>query len=175
MSSSANPNKEHFVHSLLPRNDFWFPIEQVFDKVFNDLSDFSVDTYKKSLYPKWDIYETPDEYVVEVAATGCSPEDLTVEIIPTESLLHNKDSKAFSNLLKVSGRISQEYKNVDQAKTRFVCKELRRSVFERMTYLPNYVKGEPEATMSKGILKLVWKLPKEKKPETKKIEIKSFD
>jgi HSP20 family molecular chaperone IbpA len=75
----------------------------------------------------------------------------------------------------VSGRISQEYQNVDQTKTRFVCKELRRSVFERMTYLPNYVKGDPEATMSKGILKLVWKLPKEKKPETKKIEIKSFE
>ena len=175
MSSSANPKKEYFTHSLLPRNDFWLPIEQVFDKVFNDLSDFSVDTYKKTSYPKWDIYQTLDEYVVEVAATGCNTEDLTVEIIPTDSLPYSKEAKTLANVLKISGRISQEYQNVDQTKTCYICKELRRSVFERMTYLPNYVKGEPEATMSKGILKLVWKLPKENKPQTKKIEIKSFD
>lgn len=172
MSSSANSN---FFPFFDYRMDALAPIEHVFDKVFNDLSDFSIENIRKTAYPKWDIYYTNDEYVIEVAASGCDVNDLNVEIMPTESVAST--NKKFNRILKVSGRVAQDYQKTDQSKTRYICRELKRSAFERMVYLPNDITGDPEAVMSRGVLTLRWKLPKEekKKLETKKIEIKSFD
>lgn len=152
------------------RNDFLDPFQQVFDNFFNEFfhNDLSLSSLKsKTGFPRWDIYQTNSEWVVEIAATGCDPENISVEIFPVD------DNPSFSRMLKVSGRIAEGFQNKDDCKYFF--RELKRSAFERCVYLPNEVSGDPEATMKNGILRLSWKLPEKKVEETKKIEIKRLD
>lgn len=151
------------------RNDLFDPFQQVFDNFFNDFyNEFSPSTVKaKSGFPRWDIFQTSDKWIVEVAATGCEPEDISVEILPVN------DHQNFSRMLKISGRISESFQNREDCKYFF--RELRRSAFERCVYLPNELNGDPEATMKNGILKLSWNLPENKSDPTKKIEITKLD
>lgn len=169
MTSLSNNNR--LLSSLVKpnRNELFYPFEQVFDKFFNDLySDLSPNSLKaKSGFPRWDIYQSDDEWVVEVAATGCEPDDVTVEILPTENSNYHR-------MLKISGRVAENFQLSDNVT--YSVRELRRSSFERFVYLPNDVAGDPRATMKNGILKLAWDLPLAKrKPEAKKIEIKKLD
>jgi len=157
-------------NSLKPnRNDLFDPFQQVFDNFFNEFyNDFSLSHVKsKTGFPRWDIYQTYENWVVEVAATGCEPENITVEILPV------KDHSSFSRMLKITGRIAESFQNKDDCKYFF--RELRKSAFERCVYLPNEVVGEPEATMKNGILKLSWTLPERKPDPTTRIEIKKLD
>jgi HSP20 family molecular chaperone IbpA len=151
------------------RNDLFDPFQQVFDNFFNEFyNEFSLPTVKsKTGFPRWDVYQTSDKWIVEIAATGCEPENISVEILPVT------DHQSFSKMLKVSGRISESYQNKDDCKYFF--RELRKSAFERCIYLPNELEGDPEATMKNGILKLSWNLPEKRMDPTKKIEIKKID
>ena len=159
--------------SLRPNRDNLFaPFQQAFDNLFDDLySDLSNGNGKsKSAFPKWDIYRTDDQMVIEIAATGCQPEDINVEVSTAKGQFGDKNGQ----LLKVSGRVSEEHQLGDSVA--YSARELRRSYFERSIFLPVDVRGDPVATMKSGILKLVWDLPKEKKPDPiKKIEIKKLD
>lgn len=170
MTSLSNNHNRLLSNFMKPnRNDLFYPFEQVFDKFFNDLySDLSPNSLKaKSGFPRWDIYQTEDEWVVEIAATGCEPDDVTVEILPTENSNYNR-------MLKISGRVAESFQLGDQVA--YSVRELRRSSFERFVYLPNDITGDPKATMKNGILKLAWDLPlAKKKLEAKKIEIKKLD
>lgn len=152
--------------SLKPnRNDLFYPFQQLFDNFYDDFySDLSPAGMKsKSGFPRWDIYQTSDDWVVEVAVTGCESEDVNVEIIPSDS--------SHKRILKISGRVSSLNQLNDNIS--YSVRELRRSSFERSVYLPNEIKGDPEATLKDGILRLSWKLPEvTKKEESKRIEIR---
>jgi len=52
---------------------------------------------------------------------------------------------------------------------------LKRSSFERRVLLPDFVTGDPEATIKDGILRLVWKVPELVQPKPKQVEIKNLD
>jgi HSP20 family molecular chaperone IbpA len=151
------------------RNDLFYPFQQFFDSFYDDLySGLSPSGLKsKSGFPRWDIYQTDTDWVVEMSTTGCEPENVNVEILPV------KDNSGYSRLLKVSGRVSEDNQLGDSV--RYSVRELRRSAFERCVYLPNNIEGDPEATMKNGILRLSWKLPKSQLEEVKRIEIKKLD
>lgn len=183
MTSQNNSNPSVGCNSTLfnpfNRNELISPFEQVLDSFINEFSGMSPANLKaKTGYPKWDIYSTDEDWIVELAVTGCGPEDVTVEILPTDTqtlanTLTNK-CRGYKRMLKVSGRVSEDLQHKEASKYAYLVRELRRSSFERFVYLPNEIEGDPEATMSKGILKLAWKLPeKAKKAIPKKIQIKS--
>ena len=153
----------------LTRNEYFYPFEQALDTFLNEMSGLSPSTLKaKTGYPKWDIYSTEEEWVVELAATGCEPENVSVEILPTDP------TSKYKRMLKISGRVSEDLQHKETTKYVYLVRELRRSSFERFVYLPNEIEGDPEATMSKGVLRLAWKIPdKAKKAVPKKIDIKS--
>lgn len=161
--------------NFLPRNEYFYPFEQFFDTFLNEMSGLSPSTLKaKTGYPKWDIYSTEEEWVIELAATGCGPEDVSVEILPTDAKNQSDKIREYKRMLKISGRVSEDLQHKETTKYVYLVRELRRSSFERFVYLPNEIEGDPEATMSKGILRLAWKLPdKAKKAIPKKIDIKS--
>jgi len=151
------------------RNDLFYPFQQLFDNFYDDLySDLSPAGLKsKAGFPRWDIYQTDTDWVVEIATTGCETSDISAEILPVSD-------SSYKRVLKVSGRVSSDNQLGDTVK--YSVRELRRSSFERCVYLPNEIVGEPEATMKNGILKLAWKLPEsQKKEEPKRIEIKKLD
>lgn len=150
--------------ALTPRReDVFSPIEQVFDKFFEDF--FQSNPLQKvkanSGYPKMNITETQNEFNVLVSVPGMNNEDLNVEI-------NN------SNVLFIKGKTSSEFRHPKETEF-FHLRELRQSSFERMVNLPDYVKGDPEATMKNGILKLTWAIqPKTPPPdEYRKINVKN--
>lgn len=152
------------------RNDLFYPFQQLFDNFYDEFySDLSPSGLKsKSGFPRWDIYQTGSDWVVEMSTTGCEPENVNVEILPA------KENTGYKRMLKVSGRVSEDNQLGDSV--HYSVRELRRSAFERCVYLPNDVIGDPEATMKNGILKLSWKLPEATpKEEVKRIEIKKLD
>jgi len=163
------------LNGLIPsRQDLFFPFEQTFNKIFDEFfSDGALSTIKgKAGYPRLDVLTSNGKWVVEVALPGVNPDDVTVEILPQhEGVGVDKPAK---RLLKISGRMSEEHQYADD-EAKYHVKELRRSSFERSMVLPDYVEGEPEATMKNGILSLTWKVPELKVPERKTIAIKRLD
>lgn len=151
--------------SLVPhRNDVIAPFEsffnQVFDEVWNDFSGIKSNARKG--FPVLDVVVDDGKWIIDASVPGVKSEDLFVEIEPS------KDGR----LLKISGRMDES--NYSE-KAQYYKKELRRSSFERCMYLPDYVKGDPEATLKNGMLKLVWDVPELKLPEKKNIVIKCLD
>lgn len=169
LPKSVSENGKHDLK--VDRNDLFYPFQQLFDSFYNDFySDLSPNNLKSKMgYPRWDIYQTDKNWIVEISATGCEPNDIKVEIVPYKI----KDTT--KRLLKVSGRVSEENQLSDSVQ--YSVRELRRSAFERCVLLPDDIKGEPEATMKNGVLKLVWDLPKNINVEekTKRIEIRKLD
>ena len=150
------------------RDDLFYPYQLIFDSFFDSFfSDLSPNSVRSKVgFPRWDIYETSENWVIDVSVTGCSADDINVEILATN------DKSGYKNMLKISGKVAQEHQ-VEHAK--YSARELRRSAFERTVYLPNTIQGEPEATIKNGILSLKWKLPEMQKIENKRIEIKKLD
>jgi HSP20 family molecular chaperone IbpA len=151
------------------REELFYPYQSLFDSFFDSFfSDLSPNALKsKTGFPRWDIYQTDTDWIIEVSATGCEPKDINIEIVPSKE-------GEYKNILRISGRISEDHQLSDNVKY-FSARELRRSAFERSVYLPNDIKGEPEATMKNGILTLKWKLPEKEKTTVKKIQIKILD
>jgi HSP20 family molecular chaperone IbpA len=161
------------VHSsLVPRReDFFGPFESFFNDVFDEMfGNFSgLKSYGKKGFPVLDVLIDGGKWIIECSVPGVRTEDLKVEIDPPES----KDSpkKQGVRLLTISGHMEQQYSE----KAEYHKKELRRSSFERSLYLPDYIEGEPEATLKNGILRLVWDVPQLKMPEKQSIPIKNLD
>jgi HSP20 family molecular chaperone IbpA len=152
--------------SLIPRReDLFAPFENYFNKIFDE---FFTDSGRSCVkgrvgYPKIDVLIEKDKWIVEVAAPGATADDITVELLPCQE-------KSTKRVLKISGRVGEEHQYSSEAQ--YFIKELRRSSFERMIVLPEQVKGEPEATMKDGILRLTWQLPEVRAPAAKKITIR---
>ncbi len=140
------------------RDDLFYPIEQVFDEFFSDF--FRTDPLGRIKnsggYPKMDVLEADGKFIVSVAVSGMSRDDLDVEVSP-------------ENVLTVRGRISEEHRSPENAS--FYLRELRRSAFERSISLPDQVQGDPKAVMKDGLLTLTWEVAKPPTPEVRRIAI----
>lgn len=143
------------------REDLLFPIEQQFDKFFDqffkkDLSSIG----QNSSFPKINAHEKNGELIISVAASGMTTDDLSVEI----------DQE---NILTLSGRMAEEYHSPNDATV--YLRELRSSSFERQIQLPKNIEGDPKASLKDGILTLKWKIKGQDSPKskTKKISITS--
>jgi HSP20 family molecular chaperone IbpA len=134
-------------------------LEYNFDKFFNEFFKGSrlLDSIKStSGYPKMDIYVDGDEWVIQMAIPGVSPNEIKVEI--------SKD-----NVLTISGEVSEEYQSSKDAVHYF--SELKKSSFMRQLKLPKWVDGDPKAKTKDGMLTLRWKLPKEEEKSSRVIDI----
>lgn len=155
------------MQMLSHRDDFLFPIEAQFNKLFDQF--FSPNKIKDSLkssqgYPKMDVFETNEFLIINVALPGMKLDDISVELD-----LKNNDTPEVT----ISGKMSNDYESI---KSLYYVKELRQSAFKRKLVLPKYVKIEPDAFLKDGILTLKWKIPEKlKEPETKKIKIKHIN
>jgi HSP20 family molecular chaperone IbpA len=161
---STNLRNGSVFHSDFPalREDFFFPIEQHFNQIFNDFfgKNSLNSVVAKSGYPKMDVGVEGTQFVVRVALPGLEEKDVQVELTP-------------ERILRIGGQMSDEFQSPEGS--RYWAKELRKSEFLREVALPKDLEGDPSAMMKAGILTLSWDLPKkpeEKKPRTKLIEIK---
>ncbi|CAK9251253.1 unnamed protein product [Sphagnum jensenii] len=140
------------------RNELFFPLEQHFDRFFQDF--FNPKEGKSivsSGYPKLDAVRTNDEFLVKVAVPGVTLENLKIEVDE-------------NNVLQISGEMSSEYK---QDNSDFYVRELHKSRFSRSLSIPVDVDGDPEALLKDGILQLKWKLHPKVIKKPKLIEVKT--
>lgn len=137
-----------FSEEIFPsRSQFFMPIEQVFNKIYDDLlSDKSLSSMVKSKagYPKLDIYTLGNDWIIECSCPGLEDDQISAEIFP--------DEKTGSRFVSISGSSSNEVKDAQ-----YLVKELTKSAFKRIVRLPDNIKGEPEAKLNNGILKLTFK------------------
>jgi HSP20 family molecular chaperone IbpA len=139
---------------LSHRDDFLFPIESHFNKIFDELISSNGNKLKDSVksisgYPKMDVVEDNGYLLIKCALPGMKLEDIIVEFE------HN--DKTYPASLSISGKMSKSYENSKEA--RYYVKELRQSSFSRQFVLPKYVTEQPEAFLEDGILTLKWKIP----------------
>jgi len=133
-------------NALVPRReDFFFPLEQTFNKFFDDFfSSDRLDTVKGvGGYPKMNAYVHDNELVMHVSVPGLGADNVKLEVTQ-------------DNTLVITGKMSEEYSTPKDAKLGWR-HELRQSAFERHFKLPDYVEGDPEARLKDGILTLRWK------------------
>lgn len=153
--------------TLLPRReDFFFPLQKEFDKLFDELfgpkrlPSLLNGVKSRSGYPKLDILVTDGKYRIEVAVPGVEPDDLKIEVLPDGN----------QRVLRISGRMSHDYQysnNID-----YLFRELTRAKFQRVVRLPDEARGDPEAVIKNGMLTLTWTLEKPLEAEVKLIPIK---
>jgi len=164
-------NKSSFLSTKLSnRDELVSPLHDMIDHFYSDFfSGFDLNGLKsKVTYPKWDVYESNQEFLIEMAVPGCSEETINIEIVPCE------DNSGFKRYLKISGKCSEEHTSDKSVVYKF--KELKKSSFVRSMYLPNDLKEvDPKATLKDGILKLSWEKTCDKKEEVKKIKITNLD
>lgn len=151
------------INSNIPmlKEDLFSSFEQQFDRFFNDFFAAPVIASVKSntFYPKMDVVVDKDNWKVKVAVPGVKKEDLTVEIE--------------DRVLSIKGKMSEEYQNSED--DHHYVKELRKSAFTRQINIPDYLEGDPDTSLSDGILILSWPLPAAKvieQEKARKIEIK---
>jgi|APSaa5957512535_1039671.scaffolds.fasta_scaffold61898_2 HSP20 family molecular chaperone IbpA len=164
--------------SLALRQEFFHPFETQFNKLVDDFFKNSrLDSVKYTGgYPKMDVglesYEgkmgasVVKRFFITMAVPGCTLEDIQVIASQDEG----------QETITIMGEMAKEYQAPTSGPShcQFFVKELKRSKFERTVYLPEYVEGDPEASLKDGVLKLAWKTKgeKDKKPK-RNIDIKS--
>jgi HSP20 family molecular chaperone IbpA len=159
-----------FSEKLDVRNELVSPLHDIIDNFYSDfVLGFDLNALKcKATYPKWDVYENDQEFLIEMAVPGCTQETINVEVVPCE------DNQGYKRYLKISGKCSEEH--VSEKSANFKMKELKKSSFVRSIYLPNDLKEvDPEATLKNGILKLKWEKHCNQKEQVKKIKITNLD
>ena len=140
------------------RDDVFFPLQTQFDRFFNDFfHDNKILNVVKSTsgYPKMDIIEEKDKFIVRIAIPGVNPKNIKVEML--------------NDAVKIYGKMEEEYKSSEDAI--YYVRELHKSQFSRSVALPDYIKGEPIADCKNGILTLTWTccVDEEEKPKLIKI------
>jgi HSP20 family molecular chaperone IbpA len=172
MSNLARKSKNELVpRSLLEdyfdrfNDEFFFPIQTEFDRFFdgffNDKSVLSR-VKGKAGYPKMDIVSEDGKWSIRAAVPGVDPKAIKVEVEPN------------GDFVRISGEMSEEYRSPEGSK--YMVTELHKSRFSREVSIPDFVEGDPEATIKDGIITLTWKanLPKpEEKSQPKLIEVKT--
>ena len=151
-------------NDLMPssmREDFFFPIEQHFNNIWNEFFGGQMlnSVQGKSGYPKMDILNDETEFTIRAMVAGVAPENVKVEVLP-------------EGRVRISGKVEWENHNNEA----FYVKELRTSAFSREVQLPESLRNyneDPEASIKDGVLTLKWKLEKKSiAPESRVIEIK---
>jgi len=143
------------------REDFFFPIEQHFNNIWNQAFGGQLlnSVQAKAGYPKMDILKDDTHFIIRATTAGVSPEDLKVEVLP-------------EGRVRLSGKAEWE-RHEDES---YYVKELRSSAFSREVQLPDELReyqGDPEASVKDGVLILKWKLPQKSNiSEVRLIEIK---
>jgi HSP20 family protein len=151
-------------HGLSCRNEFLFPVETHFNKIFDQFfqNDFKgvKDAIKASQgYPKMDVLEDGGLLLIKVAVPGMTLNDLAVEV------------EEQPRTVTISGKMAEEHDAGESAT--YHIRELRHSQFKRILQLPDDVEGDPTAELKDGILTLSWRMREAEPPPTKKlIEIK---
>jgi len=163
------------LNSLIKRDDLFWPVQQSFNSIIDEFFNKSnVSSIKgKFGYPKIDVITNEKEWIVQAVVAGCDPENVKIEILPYNSDLRSID-EGYNQVLKISCKINNDY---IYEKGDYHIKELKSGWSERTILLPNFLEGDPEATIKNGILKLTWQLPetRTKKEEVKRIEAKKLD
>lgn len=162
--------------SLALRQEFFHPFETQFNKLVDDFFKNSrLDSVKYTGgYPKMDVgLETHEgdegifkKFFITMAVPGCTLNDIQVIASQDEG----------QETITVMGEMTKEHQAPTSGPShcQFFVKELKRSKFERTVYLPEYVEGDPEASLKDGVLKLAWKTKGEKNKKPKRnIDIKS--
>lgn len=146
------------THLVPSREDFLFPLQKEFDKLFDTmfgpkrLPSLLNSMKMHSGYPKLDVLVTDGRFRIEAAVPGVTPEDLKVEILPGDR---------GERVLRISGKMAHDYQYSKE--TEYQYRELTRAKFQRVISLPDEVKGDPEAVVQNGMLTLTWVL---EKPQT---------
>ena len=129
-------------------------IENVIDNVFSDNTAFFTTT-KNSSYPKANLIELKDKYIIELAVAGLTKADIDIEV--------NEDN------LIISGAKAPKYEDA-----KYHIKELSSRSFKKVISLPAIVdKDKITAKFEDGILEIAIpkKTDKELKDKVKKIKI----
>lgn len=154
--------KNGLIRSVLPyRDELFAPIEQQFDKFFSDFFQRSTsDAVRAGVgYPKLDIMEDRDNFIIRAALPGVKLENLSVELTPEFPAQDygSTGSPKTAASIRISGEMSDEYSSA--AGTSYYHKELHKSRFSRIVQLPDYLlEEEPQTTLQDGILTLKWKV-----------------
>jgi HSP20 family protein len=142
------------------RSEFITPFDRIFDDFFGsswpaaNFGDSSL--YSKNSYPKVDVLEYDEKYVLEADLGGLSKEDVSVELE--------------GNLIVIRG--GKRSKNIADEKARYVYREIKRSSFVRTFTLGRDVdRDSVKADFVDGLLTITMKRVKaeEKKPERIKL------
>lgn len=163
------------LNSILPfrssaiRDELFAPVEQQFEKLFVDFfRPNSLDAVKSfGGYPKIDVIEDNEHFIIRAAVPGVKSDDLSVEFTSG-----SPDSTEKSTI-RISGQMNQEFKS-DNAS--YYCRELHKSRFSRILELPDYLDNtEPDVELKDGVLTLKWKHKKQEVIENKvkKLKIKT--
>lgn len=156
------------THLIPRREDMFFPLQQQFDKLFDELfgpkrlPSLLNSVKSRSGYPKLDILVTDGKYRIEIAVPGVDPDDLKIEVLHDDGSQHR--------MLRITGRMSHDYQYSNE--TDYHYRELTRAKFQRVVRLPEEVTGDPEAVIKNGMLTLTWSLEKTLEKEPKLIPIK---
>jgi HSP20 family protein len=162
------------IHDYM-NNDFFFPIDRLFDKILNDdpFDDFigiekifGKEPFQKMAYPKSDLVEFDDKYEIHCEIPSMKKEDIKVTI--------ENDEKEGCLYIGIIGK-SRKKNDVEKEGGKYIRKEIKYSSFSRAFALPNNNVKPNEITSSynDNILKVI--IPKIKKEEPKKEETKPIE
>ena len=144
--------------SRYTRDEFLTPFDKLFDEVFNN---FGVTpyggSYSKLSYPRVDVVEYNDKYELEADLAGLSKDDVSVELE--------------GDTLVIKGGKKQSPENINEAKGRYIYKEIKRSSFTRSFSIGEGIdKSKIKVDFQNGTLKVV--LPRVKVEEQKPQKVK---
>jgi HSP20 family protein len=140
--------------NLIPRANVMFPMRDVFDRFFEDISMTSLLNDEKSFVPVFDISENEKEYSVIAELPGIEEKDMEVTLL--------------DGILTVKGEKKQETEDKEETCHRI---ERRYGSFLRSFRIPDKVKTDKiDAIFKNGVLRLT--LPKSEESEVTKIKIK---
>lgn len=141
------------------REDFFFPLEQHFNTFWNQFFGDKglIDSVKiQTGFPRMDIYEKDNTFVIQAGVTGYDPNDIGVNVA--------------NGVVTIGGSGGVDVRDETRE---YRLKELRTSSFSRSVKLPDNIEGDPEAVLKDGILTLTWNLKQATIQSTsKKIPIK---
>jgi HSP20 family protein len=158
--NGADINKGYKHMSTLSRytrDEFLTPFDRLFDDVFNS---FGVTpyagSYTKNSYPKVDVVEYDDKYVLEADVAGLTKEDVSVDLE--------------GDTLVIRG--GKKTNNENTTKGKYLYKEIKRSSFTRSFSVSEGIdKNKIKADFTNGTIKV--DLPKlkieEQRPKTHKL------
>ena len=144
--------------SRYTRDEFLTPFDKLFDEVFNN---FGVTpyagSYSKLSYPKVDVVEYGDRYELEADLAGLSRDDVSAELE--------------GDTLVIRGGKKQAPDNVNEAKGRYIYKEIKRSSFTRSFSIGEGIdKTKIKADFQNGTLKVT--LPRVKVEDQRPQKVK---